>query len=249
MKKYITLYTLHIPQALLKREVNMRQFAVIGLGEFGLSVAKALSEKGHQVLAIDKNEELVREVSDFVTEAVQVDSTDEKSLKAVGITNVDVAVVAIGTNLEASVLTALILKELGVQHIVARAVTDEHGKVLQKVGATKVVFLERDMGTRVANSLVSPSVLEHIELSPEFSIMEAVPPKEFIGKTIRDLDVRANYELNIIAVREKESSLEGSRELNVAPKADYVVKEGDIFVILGTNENLEKFKKMWHIEE
>ena len=226
----------------------MRQFAVIGLGEFGLSVAKALSGKGQRVLAIDTNEELVREASDFVTEAVQVDSTDDKSLKAVGITNVDVAVVAIGTNLEASVLTALILKQLGIKHIVARAVTDEHGKVLQKVGATKVVFLERDMGIRLANSLMSPSVLEHIELSPEFGILETVPPKEFIGKTIRNLDVRAKYEVNIIAVRGKEPSLEGSYELNVSPKADYVVKEGDVFVIIGTNENLEKFKKMCHSE-
>ncbi|MBU1061668.1 MAG: TrkA family potassium uptake protein [Candidatus Omnitrophica bacterium] len=225
----------------------MRQFAVIGLGRFGLSVAKTLSEKGHQVLAIDRDEELVQEVSDFVTEAVQVDSTDEKALKAVGIMDVDVAVVGIGTNLEASVLTTLILKELGVQHIVARAVTDEHGKVLEKVGATKVIFLERDMGSRVANSLISPSILEHIELSPKFSIMETVPPKEFIGKSIRDLDVRAKHDLNIIAVRKQES--EEASDLNMAPKADYIVKQGDIFVIIGSNENLDKFRKKYHIEK
>ncbi|NQT74958.1 MAG: TrkA family potassium uptake protein [Candidatus Omnitrophica bacterium] len=227
----------------------MRQFAVIGLGRFGLSVAKTLSEKGHQVLAVDKDEELVQEVSEFATEAVQVDSTDEKALKAVGIMNVDVAVVAIGTNLEASVLTTLILKELGIQHIVARAVTDEHGKVLEKVGATKVVFLERDMGSKIANSLVSPSILEHIELSPESSIMETVPPKEFIGKSIRDLDIRAKYGLDIIAVRRKEASREASGELNVAPKADYVIKQGDIFIIIGSNENLDKFRKKYHIEK
>ena len=227
----------------------MRQFAVIGLGRFGWSVAKTLSEKGHQVLAIDKDEELAQEASDFVTEAVQVDSTDEKALKAVGIMNVDIAVVGIGTNLEASILTTLILKELGVQHIVARAVTDEHGKVLEKVGATKVVFLERDMGARVANSLVSASILEHIELSPEFSIIEAVPPKEFIGKSIGNLDVRAKHGLNIIGVRKKEPSVAGSSELNVAPKADYVVKQGDIFIIIGSNNNLTKFKNKHHIEK
>lgn len=227
----------------------MRQFAVIGLGRFGWSVAKTLSEKGHQVLAIDKNEDLVQGASDFVTEAVQADSTDEKALKAVGIMNVDVAIIGIGMNLEASVLTALILKELGIQHIVARAVTDEHGKVLERVGATKVVFLERDMGIKVANSLISPSVLEHIELSPEFSIMETVPPKEFVGKSIRDLDVRAKYGLNIIGVRKTEPTREGVCELNVAPKADYIIKQGDIFVIIGSNENLEKFKKTYHIEK
>lgn len=227
----------------------MRQFAVIGLGRFGWSVAQTLSKKGHQVLAIDRDEELVQEASEFVTEAVQVDSTDEKALKAVGIMDVDIAIVGIGTNLEASVLTTLILKELGVQHIVARAVTDEHGKVLERVGATKVVFLERDMGSRIANSLISPSILEHIELSPEFSIMETVPPKEFIGKSIRDLDVRAKHGLNIIAVRKKEPSTEGLSELNITPKADYVVKQGDIFVIIGSNENLDKFKKKYHIEK
>lgn len=227
----------------------MRQFAVIGLGRFGWSVAKTLSEKGHQVLAIDKNEELVQGASDFVTDAVQVDSTEEKALKAVGIMNVDVAVIGIGTNLEASVLTALILKELGIQHIVARAVSAEHGKVLERVGATKVVFLERDMGVKVANSLVSPSVLEHIELSPDFSIMETVPPKEFIGKSIRDLDVRARYDLNIIGVRNAEPAKEGACKLNVAPKADYVLKQGDVFVIIGSNENLDKFRKAYHIEK
>lgn len=227
----------------------MRQFAVIGLGRFGWSVAKTLSEKGHQVLAIDRNEELVQGASDFVTEAVQVDSTDEKALKAVGIMNVDVAILGIGTNLEASVLTALILKELGIQHIVARAVTEEHGKVLERVGATKVVFLERDMGIKVANSLISPSVLEHIELSPEFSIMETVPPKEFIGKSIRDLDVRAKYGLNIIGVRKTGPTKEGTCELNVAPKADYVIKQGDVFVILGANESLDNFRKTHHISD
>ncbi|MFH1478820.1 MAG: TrkA family potassium uptake protein [Candidatus Omnitrophota bacterium] len=226
----------------------MRQFAVIGLGRFGLSVAKTLSGKGHQVLAIDKDEELVQSISDITTEAVQVDSTDEKALKAVGIMNVDVAVVAIGANLEASVLTTLLLKELGVGHIVARAVTDEHGKVLERVGANKVVFLERDMGIRIASSLVSPSVLEHIELSPKCGIMETVVPRDFIGKTIRDLDVRAKYELNIIATREKEDDSDEKCELDVAPKADYMIKEGDVFVIIGSNENLDKFRKEYHIE-
>lgn len=227
----------------------MRQFAVIGLGRFGWSVAKTLSEKGHQVLAIDRNEELVQGASDFVTEAVQADSTDEKALKAVGIMNVDVAIIGIGTNLEASVLTALILKELGIQHIVARAVSDEHGKVLERVGATKVVFLERDMGIKVANSLVSPSVLEHIELSPEFSIIETVLPEEFIGKSIRNLDLRAEYDLNIIGVRRTDPAKEGTGELDVAPKADYVIKQGDIFVIIGSNESLGRFKKAYHIEK
>ena len=222
----------------------MRQFAVIGLGRFGLSVAKTLTEQGCQVLAIDKDEELVQDASEFVTEAVQVDSTDEKSLKAVGIKNVDVAVVGIGTNLEASILTTLTLKEMGVQEIVARAVTQEHGKVLEKVGATKVVFLERDMGIRVANSLTSPSIIEHIYLSPEYSIMETVTPQAFIAQSIGSLDIRAKYGLTIIGIRKKEHADVKVCELNISPKADYVIKQGDVLILLGSNENLEKFKQI-----
>ena len=222
----------------------MRQFAVIGLGRFGLSVAKTLTEQGCQVLAIDKDEELVQEAAEFVTEAVQVDSTDEKSLKVVGIKNVDVAVVGIGTNLEASILTTLTLKEMGVKEIVSRAVTEEHGKVHQKVGATKVVFLERDMGMRVANSLVSPSIIEHIYLSPEFSIMEAMVPQDFIGQSIGHLDIRAKYGFTIIGVRKTDQPNDKICELNISPKADYVIKQRDVLILLGSNENLKKFKQI-----
>lgn len=227
----------------------MKQFAVIGLGRFGWSVARNLSEKGFQVLAIDRDENLVQEISEFVTEAVQLDATDDKALKAIGITHIDVAIVGIGTNLEASILTTLTLKDLGVQEIVARAVTEEHGKVLEKVGANKVVFLERDMGVRIANSLISPSIIEHIYLSPEFSIMEAVCPIEFIGKSISELNIRANYGLTIIAVKAKEEGKKDEYQLNIAPKADYTVKESDIFILLGSNENLDNFKKEYHIDK
>lgn len=220
----------------------MRQFAVIGLGRFGLSVAKTLTEQGCQVLAIDKDEELVQDASEFAAEAVQVDATDEKSLKAVGIKNVDVAVVGIGTNLEASILTTLTLKEMGVQEIVARAVTEEHGKVLEKVGATKVVFLERDMGLRVANSLISPSIIEHIYLSPEYSIMETMAPQVFIGQSIGNLDIRAKHGLTIIGVRKKDQPNNKVCELNIAPRADYMITQGDVLILLGSNENLNKFK-------
>lgn len=222
----------------------MRQFAVIGLGRFGLSVAKTLAEQGCQVLAIDKDEQLVQYASEFVTEAVQADSTDDQALKAVGIKNADVVVVGIGTDLEASILTTLTLKEMGVQEIVARAVTEKHGKVLEKVGATKVVFLERDMGTRVANSLVSPSIIEHIYLSPEFSIMETMAPQAFIEQSIGGLDIRAKHGLTIIGVRNKSRPDNKKCELNIAPRADYVITQGDVLILLGSNENLNKFKQI-----
>src|SRR4030042_882751 len=171
----------------------MRQFAVIGLGRFGASVAKTLAEKGYQVLAIDVNEHTVQDIVDEVTQAVCLDATDEKALRAVGIENVDVAIVGMGSNLEASILITLSLKEIGVREIVCKAVNEDHKKVLEKIGATKVIQPEKEMGVRLANSLVSSSVVEHIELSNESSIVELISPKDFIGKSLREIDVRAKF--------------------------------------------------------
>jgi trk system potassium uptake protein TrkA len=215
----------------------MRQFAVIGLGRFGMSVAKTLSEKGAQVLALDMDEQLVQEASEFVTHAVKVDATDEKALKAVGINKVNVAVVSIGVDLEASTLATLALKEIGVQEIVAKAITENQGKVLRKVGATRIVFPEMDMGMRVANSLLSPKIIDHINLSDECGVFELIPPKGFIGKSLRQIDVRAKYGLNVIAIRK------GKDKLDVAPLADDKIEKGDVLVIIGKNENIEKLKK------
>jgi len=224
----------------------MRQFAVIGLGRFGSSVAKTLVEKGYQVLAVDASEHITQGISDEVTQAVCLDATDEKALRAVGIENVDVAVVGVGTNLEASILTTLNLKEIGVKEIVCKAVSKDHQKVLEKIGATKVIQPEREMGVRVANSLVSSSVIEHIELSEESSIVELISPKAFIGKSLREIDVRAKYGVTVIAVKRKIPSASKNKEeeiVNVSPQAEDVVKKGDILVVLGSNENIEKLQK------
>jgi len=224
----------------------MRQFAVIGLGRFGKSVAKTLSEKGYQVLAIDIVENVVQGISDEVTQAVCLDATDEKALRSAGIENVDVAIVAVGTNLEASILITLNLKEIGIKEIVCKAVSEDHRKVLEKVGSTRVVQPERDMGARIANSLISTSVIEHIELSEESSIVELISPKEFIGKSLREIDVRVKYGVNVIAVKRRipSASRAGEEEIvNVAPKAEDVIKKGDILVVLGPNECIDKIKK------
>ena len=226
----------------------MKQFAVIGLGRFGLSVARVLSEKGHQVLAIDIVAEKVQEASAYVTQAVQVEVTDEKSLRAVGIEHVDCVIVGIG-GLEASILVTLTLREIGISEIVSKAVNSLHGKVLQKVGATKVVFPERDMGIKLANSLVSPRIIEQIDLSPDYSIMETVVPREFIGSSLTQLGVRAKYGITIIAIRRKEPVVteEGKSEVkesvNILPEADYVIREDDVLIIIGSNKDIEKLKK------
>jgi trk system potassium uptake protein TrkA len=224
----------------------MRQFAVIGLGRFGTSVAKTLAGKGHQVLAIDKEEHITQSISDEVTQAVCLDATDEKALRSVGIENVDVAIVGTGTNLEASILIALNLKEIGIKEIVCKAVNKNHRKVLEKIGATKVIQPEREMGTRVANSLISTSVIEHIELSSESSIVELIPPKEFIGKSLREINVRAKFGVNVIAIKRKIPSATKKEEeeiVNVSPQAEDIIKKGDVLVVLGPNENVEKLKK------
>lgn len=232
----------------------MKQFAVIGVGRFGSSVAKTLSQKGCQVLAIDIKESAVQDVAEFVTQAVCVDATDEKALRSVGIENVDVAVVGMGNNLEASILTTLILKEVGIKDVISKAVTEEHRKVLQRLGASKVVAPERDMGARLANSLISPEIVEHIDLSKDSSIVELIPPKEFVNKNLRDLDVRKKYNLNVIAVKRKlrvvnkEGEAEEEAKINISPEPGDIIREGDLLIVVGTNAKIEEFKKQWKKE-
>ncbi len=228
----------------------MKQFAVIGLGRFGSSVARKLSEKGHQVLAIDKDEEKVQEASSYVTQSVELDVGDEKGLRAIGIEGVDCVIVSIGgVNLQASILITVILKDIGIKEIIAKAANELHGKVLRKVGATKVIFPEQEMGIRLANSLVSPRILEQIELSQDYSIIETLPPKEFIGKSLRKLEIRARHGITVIAIKEKKAlgsrkeDGEISRVINILPEADYVIKEDEVLVVIGGNKDIEKLKK------
>lgn len=220
----------------------MRQFAVIGLGRFGASVAKALSEKGCQVLAIDLDEDKVQDFSEIVAQAVCVDATDEKALKAVGIENIDVAVVSVGNNIEASILITLALKEIGIKEVITKAVTADQGKVLERIGADRIIFPERDMGERLANSLISPKVSEHIELSSECSIIEIKPPKEFIGKSLKQLNLRVSYGLNIIAIRSL--GKDAKETVNPIPEADYKIRAQDKLIIVGPDENIERLKKI-----
>lgn len=219
----------------------MRQFAVIGLGRFGSSVAKTLSEKGCQVMTIDLNEDRVQDFSDIAAQSVCVDAMDEKALKAVSIETVDVAVVSVGNNVEASILITLLLKELGIKEVVVKAVTEDQGKVLQKVGADKIIFPERDMGIRLAQALISPNVSEHIDLSPGCSIIEIAAPHEFVDKTLRQISLRVKNGLNIIAIKSVDK--EGSQSVNTVPEADYKIRQQDKLLIAGPNENIEKFKK------
>lgn len=212
-----------------------KQFLIIGLGRFGSSIAKKIYELGHDVLAIDKDEEKVQEISDYVTHAVQLDSTDENVLKTLGVRNFDVAVVTIGSNLQASVMTTLILKELDIKYIIAKANNELYAKILTKIGADKVIMPEKDMGIRVAHNLVSSNILDYIELSSEYSILEIEAIEEWFNKSLKELQIRKKYGINVVAIK-------GAEKVNVSPSAEDVIKERDVIVALGSINNLRKFE-------
>lgn len=213
-----------------------KQFAVIGIGRFGSSVAKSLHAFGFEVLAVDSNEQRVQEISSYVTQAVQADSTDEEALRALGIDRFDVVVVAIGTDIQASILTSLILKDLGIPKLIVKAQNDLQGKVLGKIGADKVIFPERDMGNRVAHHLISPNVVEYIDLSDGYSIVEITATPQMIGKSLKQLDIRAKYRCNVMAVKT-------GTTMNITPLADDLIRVTDTLVVVGKNEDLMNFEK------
>lgn len=213
-----------------------QSYAVIGMGRFGASVAQALYNMGYDVMVMDEDEERIQDHINIATHAVQADSTDEQALKEVGIRNFDVVVVAIGADIQASILTTLILKEMGVKMIVAKAQNERHGQVLYKVGADRVVFPERDMGLRVAHNLISPNVLDFVELAEEYSIAEVAASDAMDGKSLIELDVRARFGVNVMAIKSGNS-------FNIAPNATDMIQEGDILIVIGHNDDLKKFEE------
>lgn len=209
-----------------------KQFLVLGLGRFGLSVASQLSQLGHEVLAVDSNEELVEEAAGKVTQAVQADATDEAALQELGIGDFDAAVVAIGSNVRDSILITVLCKEAGVPLVVAKAVDELHAKVLRKVGADRVVFPERDMGARLARMLDTPNILELMELAEDYQIAEAVAPADWCGRTLAQCNVRRDYGLSVMGVRR-------GTEFTVSPGADFLIHEGDVLLVLGRKRDVE----------
>lgn len=213
-----------------------KEFVVIGLGRFGGSIVKELNALGVDVMAIDNNEARVNEYVDIATHAVIADTTDETVLKSLGIRNFDHVIVAIGDNIQASILTTLILKDLGVKKVTAKALNDYHAKVLNKIGADTVVHPERDMGRRIAHNLASASVLDYLELSDQHSIMEIRAGASLQGNSILELDIRANYGLNIIAVKR-------GKEILVSPDPAEIIQRGDILIMIGHDRDLNRFEK------
>lgn len=213
----------------------MKSFAVIGLGRFGTAVAKVLSELGNEVLAIDKDPEAIKEAATFSTYAIEADVMDESVLRDIGLRNMDAVVVSIGEDLQASIMATLISKEIGVKRVIAKAQTELHGKVLKKIGADKIIFPERDMGSRVAHNLTSRNILDYIELSPEFSILEVKALKSWSGKSLKDLRLRNKYGVNVIAIKR-------GKDINISPRSEDSIKDEDIVIIIGSATDVKKIE-------
>jgi trk system potassium uptake protein TrkA len=215
----------------------MKAYVVIGLGRFGSEVARQLYSLGCEVLALDMRSDLVQQISKDVTHAVVGDGQDIEVLKALGVRNMDCAIVAIGDDLAASVLATMNMKELGIPYVVCKAHDDTHRRVLEKLGADRVVIPEKENAARLARSLSTPNVLDYIELSEDYGIVEVPAPKSWHEKSLKDLNVRAKLGVNILAVRRQ-------GKINVSPAADFVIRSGDIMVVLGDSLALEALQKL-----
>ena len=210
-----------------------KEFAVFGLGKFGVSVAKSLMTLGCQVIVVDRNEERVQEIADDVTYAMVADVTDSQVLENLGIRNLDGVVIAISNYMEASVMATILAKEMGVPMVLAKASNEIHKKILLKVGVDTVVFPEKEMGIRIARNLVSGNFVDFVEVSHDFSIVEVYAKEEWQGKTIRELNFRGIYGVNIIAVKYKE-------DISVSPNPDVPLKSGCELIMIGRNSDLKK---------
>ncbi|WP_431799580.1 potassium channel family protein [Halobacillus andaensis] len=219
-----------------------KEFAVIGLGRFGGSICRELSREGMEVLALDLDEDKVNEYRDIAAHAVIADSTDENVLKELGIRNIDHVIVAIGDNIQASMLTTLMLKELGIKTITVKAQNDYHEKILSKIGADHVVHPERDMGKRIAHNIISNNILDYIELSDDHSVVEVKAGSKMSGRTLVDLDIRAEYGCNVVAIKRK-------KEVIVSPMATEEIHESDILIVIGADKDISRFEKNLVVED
>lgn len=211
-----------------------KQYLVIGAGRFGSSVATTLNELGHDVMVVDIDQSLVQQISESVTHAVQADATSEAALSSLGIKDFDVIVVAVSQEIQSSIMTCILLIEKGARYIVAKAQTELHGKVLSKIGVNRVVFPERDMGQKLAHSLSAFNIVDLIELSSNSSVVEVAAPAEMVGRSLQELNLRARFGINVIALRNKDG------KTNISPRAEDKINEDDLIVAVGNNKALKK---------
>jgi trk system potassium uptake protein len=214
-----------------------KSFLVVGAGRFGKSVARTLYEEGHDVMVVDKDEDLIQQISTEVTDAISADITTESCVNALGVRDFNAVVLAIGFDVQASIMAAILLIEKEAKYILAKAQTDLHGKVLEKIGVNRVIYPERDMGQKIARSLIAPTIIDMIELSDHYSVVEVKAPAEMVGKTLLELDLRARYGISVIALRRNNGG-----HTNISPVAKDVVESGDVIVAIGENKHLQKLE-------
>lgn len=227
----------------------MVQIAVIGLGRYGSSLALKLSELGGDVIAIDKREPRTEAIKDRVAEAITLDATDEGALRDIGIAEVDAAVVGIGQNIEENIMVTTLLRRMGVTRVISRAMSNLHAKILEEVGATRVIRIEEQMGEEVARLLIAPHILQHIRFASGYSLVELKPIKEFIGQTIEELRFRQKYQVNIAALQKRIRSIDEDGksifkiETKSPPDPNDIVGENDILVLVGMDSAIYEFTK------
>jgi trk system potassium uptake protein TrkA len=223
--------------AIMRRRYRMKRVVVIGLGIFGFNIAKDLYENGIEVIAIDKDKEIIQKIRGFSTKAILADGTDKEVMESIGIQEDDVVIISFGENLAASTLITLHLREMKVKNIIVKAPNEDHKHVLEKVGATEVIIPEREMADKVAKSIISPNILDYIPLSEDYTISEIVPPASFMGKTIGELHLRTKHHIEVIAVRETLPE-----RLTMVPRAEFVIKDSDVLVVIGKEKDIQKIK-------
>jgi len=212
-----------------------KQFLIVGLGRFGSSLTRTLVANGHEVLAVDRDAELVQDVAPYATHAIQADCTDEAVLKELGASNFTHAVVAIGDDLQSSILTTLLLKEMKIPTVIAKARDEMHGNVLRKIGADKIIYPERDMAMRLANQLSSSSIIDYIELSDEYNIVEMLAPPAMYGLSLQKLNIRARFGCTILAIKT-------AKKMNVAPSAEDTIETGNALLLIGSLEQIRQLE-------
>jgi trk system potassium uptake protein TrkA len=215
----------------------MGKFVVIGLGNFGYYLARSLFEEGKEVIGVDRNKERVQRLQEFCSYAMVGDATDKSLLDSLGIEKDDTVVVSLGDNISASVLVTLYVKDLDVQNICVKIISEDHGRALEKIGASEVIFPERDLAKKMGKSLTHPNLIDYLPLTEEYTIVEIAPPKQFIGKTLAELRMRSKYNINILAVR---GLVPETMTMN--PGGGFTVKDSDILLALGKPEDIEKIR-------
>jgi len=216
----------------------MKQFVIIGLGNFGYYLATQLYEKGHDILAIDKDPNLIQKIKDHVTQAVVADATDSKVMDSLSIHEMDAAVVCIGTDLSASIHATLILKDVGARRVYAKAITEDHGRILRKVGAQEILFPEKDLAISLAERLHNPNLLDYLPFFEGYSIIELRPEESFIEKELKELDLINKHGVQVIAIKKVVTG-----KLNMIPTGRYVLKNDDVMILLGPNDSLDLLRQ------